>query len=201
MINLAYLAAAVLFILGLKGLSHPKTAVRGNLLGATGMLVAVIATFFYRDPTLTQTPLDAFVVIAAAVAVGTVIGMVLAVRIQMTAMPQMVALLNGFGGGASVLVAGAALVDGHTQATLVMMIATGASGRNWASYGGSVDIAADAPEWQRRLITDPQTSGGLLIACDPAAVAEVQAVLRAEQGEEGSIIGRLRTGAPRLAVS
>jgi selenide,water dikinase len=79
-------------------------------------------------------------------------------------------------------------------------IATGASGRNWASYGGSVDLAADAPEWQRRLITDPQTSGGLLIACDPAAVAEVQAVLRAEQGEEGRIIGRLRTGAPRLAV-
>jgi NAD(P) transhydrogenase subunit beta len=128
MINLAYLAAAVLFILGLKGLSHPKTAVRGNLLGAAGMLVAVIATFFYRDPTITETPLDAFVVIAAAVAVGGVIGAVLALRIQMTAMPQMVALLNGFGGGASVLVAGAALVDGHTQATLVMMIATGASG-------------------------------------------------------------------------
>jgi NAD(P) transhydrogenase subunit beta len=128
MINLAYLAAAVLFILGLKGLSHPRTAVRGNLLGATGMLVAVIATFFYRDPTLTQTPLDAFVVIAAAVAVGAVIGGVLALRIQMTAMPQMVALLNGFGGGASVLVAGAALVDGHTEATIVMMIATGVSG-------------------------------------------------------------------------
>jgi NAD(P) transhydrogenase subunit beta len=128
MINLAYLAAAVLFILGLKGLSHPRTAGRGNLLGATGMLVAVIATFFYRDPTLTQTPLDAFVVIAAAVAVGAVIGGVLALRIQMTAMPQMVALLNGFGGGASVLVAGAALVDGHTEATIVMMIATGVSG-------------------------------------------------------------------------
>jgi NAD(P) transhydrogenase subunit beta len=128
MINLAYLAAAVLFILGLKGLSHPRTAVRGNLLGATGMLVAVIATFFYRDPTLTQTPLDAFLVIAAAVAVGAVIGGVLALRIQMTAMPQMVALLNGFGGGASVLVAGAALVDGHTEATVVMMIATGVSG-------------------------------------------------------------------------
>lgn len=79
-------------------------------------------------------------------------------------------------------------------------IATGASGRNWASYGGSVDIAAETPEWQRNLITDPQTSGGLLIACDPAAVAEVQAVLRAEQGEEGRIIGRLPTGAPRLAV-
>jgi NAD(P) transhydrogenase subunit beta len=128
MINLAYLAAAVLFILGLKGLSHPKTAVRGNLLGATGMLVAVIATFLYRDPTITETPLDAFAIIAAAVAVGGVIGAVLALRIQMTAMPQMVALLNGFGGGASVLVAGAALVDGHTQATVVMMIATGASG-------------------------------------------------------------------------
>jgi selenide,water dikinase len=79
-------------------------------------------------------------------------------------------------------------------------VATGASARNWASYGAGVELAGEAPEWQRRLLTDPQTSGGLLIACDPVAVAEVQAVLRAEQGEDGRLIGRLHAGAPRLVI-
>jgi len=98
----AYLAAAVLFILGLHGLSSPRTAPRGNLLAAVGMLIAVIATL-HKD-------MD-FAVILAGIVVGTGIGAVLAVRIQMTAMPQMVALLNGFGGVASVLVASAELLN------------------------------------------------------------------------------------------
>ena len=109
LINLAYLASAVLFILALKGLSHPRTAVRGNLLGAVGMLVAILATFVERDVIAGGT--EAFVKILIAMLVGSVIGAILASRIQMTAMPQMVALLNGFGGGASALVAGAALTD------------------------------------------------------------------------------------------
>ncbi len=79
-------------------------------------------------------------------------------------------------------------------------VATGASGRNWASYGEGVELAADAPEWQRKLITDPQTSGGLLIACAPEAVDEVIATVRAEQGCEAKAIGRMRAGAPRLSV-
>jgi NAD(P) transhydrogenase subunit beta len=126
LINLFYLASSVLFILGLKGLSHPRTAVRGNLLGAFGMLLAVIATFLYRDP-LGNSPAQAFGMILAAVLVGSVLGALLALRIQMTAMPQMVALLNGFGGGASVLVAGAALID-LRETTLIVMGATAASG-------------------------------------------------------------------------
>jgi NAD(P) transhydrogenase subunit beta len=127
LINLAYLAAAVLFILALKGLSHPRTAVRGNLLGALGMLVAILATFADRNVLGGGT--EAFVKILAAMAVGGAIGAVLATRIQMTAMPQMVALLNGFGGGASALVAGAALADvqGHAP-TATFLIATGISG-------------------------------------------------------------------------
>jgi NAD(P) transhydrogenase subunit beta len=126
LINLFYLASSVLFILGLKGLSHPRTAVRGNLLGAFGMLLAVIATFLYRDP-LGNSPAQAFGMILAAVLVGSVLGALLALRIQMTAMPQMVALLNGFGGGASVLVAGAALID-LRETTRIVMGATAASG-------------------------------------------------------------------------
>jgi NAD(P) transhydrogenase subunit beta len=103
LIGLAYLVAAVLFILGLKGLTHPRTAVRGNLLGASGMLLAVVVTLLARE-------IVGFWLIGAGLVIGAAVGGVLAVKIQMTAMPQLVALFNGFGGGASVLVAGAELV-------------------------------------------------------------------------------------------
>jgi NAD(P) transhydrogenase subunit beta len=101
-VNLAYLVAAVLFIWGLKGLTHPRTAVRGNLLGASGMLLAAVVT-------LVHVGLDYRVIIAGLV-VGGLIGAVAAIKVQMTGMPQMVALFNGFGGVASVLVAGATLM-------------------------------------------------------------------------------------------
>ena len=102
LIDLTYLLAAVLFILGLKGLTHPRTAVRGNLLGAIAMLLAVVVTLLDKQ-------VIRYEWIVAGLAVGTIIGVILAVMIQMTAMPQLVAMFNGFGGGASVLVAGAAL--------------------------------------------------------------------------------------------
>jgi len=111
LIQLAYLAAAVLFALGLHNLSSPRTAPRGNLMAAVGMLIAVVATL------LMQGVVD-FVVILAGVVVGSAIGAVVALRIQMTAMPQMVALLNGFGGAASVLVAAAELLDYERSGTV-----------------------------------------------------------------------------------
>ena len=80
-------------------------------------------------------------------------------------------------------------------------VATGASTRNWASYGASVDLPADAPEWQRKLVTDPQTSGGLLIACAPEAVEAVQAAIKTEQGETGTIVGEMKAGAARVVVA
>ena len=79
-------------------------------------------------------------------------------------------------------------------------IATGASTRNWASYGADVVIAADAPEWQRKLVTDPQTSGGLLIACSGQALEAVQAAISDTQGEPGTVIGRMLAGPPKLKV-
>jgi NAD(P) transhydrogenase subunit beta len=106
-VNLGYLAAAVLFILTFKGLSHPRTAVRANILGAIGMLIAVVATFLL----LGGEGAAGYGVILGGMVVGGVIGALLALKIRMTAMPQMVALLNGFGGAASVLVAGAALLE------------------------------------------------------------------------------------------
>ena len=102
--SVAYLVAAVLFILGLKGLARPRTAPRGNQLGASGMLIAILATLLDRS-------IVDFRVLLAGLVVGSAIGVVLAVRVQMTGMPQLVALFNGFGGGASVLVAGASFLQ------------------------------------------------------------------------------------------
>jgi NAD(P) transhydrogenase subunit beta len=104
LIQFAYLVAASLFILGLHNLGSPRTAPRGNAMAAVGMLIAIVATL------LVQGVVD-YVVILAGIVVGSAIGAVLALRIQMTAMPQMVALLNGFGGAASALVASAELLS------------------------------------------------------------------------------------------
>ena len=101
--NLGYLIAAILFILGIKGMTHPRTAVRGNQLGALGMLIAVIVTLF-----LTGNISWATVIIGMLV--GTAGGVWLANTVQMTQMPQLVALFNGVGGIASVLVAAAELL-------------------------------------------------------------------------------------------
>ncbi|MCL0044445.1 NAD(P)(+) transhydrogenase (Re/Si-specific) subunit beta [Dehalococcoidia bacterium] len=103
-IDLFYLIAAVLFIFGLKGLSSPRTAVRGNLLGSFGMLLAIIVT-------LLDHRIVSFEVIVAGVVAGGLVGAVLAYRISMNAMPQLVAVFNGFGGGASALAVGAALEE------------------------------------------------------------------------------------------
>jgi NAD(P) transhydrogenase subunit beta len=124
LINLAYLVGSVLFILGLKGLGHPRTAVRGNMLGSLGMLIAIVATLLDRG-------IVSYWVIAAGIFVGAVIGAVLALKIAMTDMPQMVALLNGFGGVASAVVAGAALIQavgGDVAPSTQLTVATAVSG-------------------------------------------------------------------------
>ena len=100
--NLFYLFSAILFILGIKGMTHPRTAVRGNLFGSMGMLVAIVVTLLDKE-------IVGWGWIAAGLLLGSAVGAVLAARVKMTSMPEMVALLNGFGGLASTLVAGAAL--------------------------------------------------------------------------------------------
>ena len=95
---IAYLVSGVLFIFGLKGLTSPATARRGNYLAISGMVIAVAATL--ANPQVTS-----FGFIWIAVAIGAVIGVVLALKIKMTAMPQLVALLHSFVGLAAVLVA------------------------------------------------------------------------------------------------
>ncbi len=115
-----YLIAAVTFIFGLKGLSGPTTAQLGNRVAAAGMLAAVIATFLERQVAA------AWVLVLPAIAIGTVIGFVGARQVPMTAMPQMVAIFNGAGGGAAALVS-----------TLEYLRATGAGG---ASVGEVIAI-------------------------------------------------------------
>jgi len=97
-IQLSYLVASALFIIGLKKLGSPATARRGNLLAAIGMLVAIVATL------LDQQVLN-YEMILVGLAIGSLLGAIMAKKVEMTAMPQMVGLLNGLGGGASTLIA------------------------------------------------------------------------------------------------
>jgi len=97
-INFTYLVAAVLLIVGIRRLSAPPTARSGNVIAAVGMTIAIVFTFLDRD-------IDDYWLIAAGMTVGTVVGVASARLVKMTAIPQMVALFNGVGGGAAALVA------------------------------------------------------------------------------------------------
>jgi selenide,water dikinase len=78
---------------------------------------------------------------------------------------------------------------------------TGASARNWTAYGDEVSLAPAISQMQRVLLTDPQTSGGLLVACEPAAVDDVLAVFRAEGFDSAAVVGRFESGPPRVRVA
>ena len=141
-VSLGYLLSAALFIFGLKKLGHPRTAPFGNQLGALGMLVAVLTTVLSM-----QLAGDAeWVLIGAGIALGSLIGYVMAVRVEMTGMPELVALFNGFGGAASALVALSEIqkyIDGGTIPTglelTVTMVAAGLSALvGWMTLTGSL---------------------------------------------------------------
>ncbi len=124
LINIVYLVSAMLFIFGLKGLAHPRTAIRGNLMGAIGMFLAIVATLLIKE-------IISYELIIAGFIIGAVIGTILALKVKMTAMPQMVGLLNGFGGGASALVGGAAFIEAIITGQIItnqLTISTALSG-------------------------------------------------------------------------
>jgi selenide,water dikinase len=79
--------------------------------------------------------------------------------------------------------------------------ATGAAARNWTSYGAEVNLPDDFPEWQRKLLCDPQTSGGLLVACAPAAVDKVLAAFHADGFAAACVIGQMTAGAAQVSVA
>ncbi|MCH2349816.1 MAG: NAD(P)(+) transhydrogenase (Re/Si-specific) subunit beta, partial [Candidatus Poseidoniales archaeon] len=100
--DIGYLVSASLFIFGIKRLSSPKTAPSGNRLGAYGMMLAVTVTLVRME---TESPgIIGWELVVGGLALGAVIGAIMATKVQMTGMPEMVALFNGFGGGASALV-------------------------------------------------------------------------------------------------
>ena len=103
-LQLTYLVAGILFIQGLRDMTHPRTATRGNLISSGGMFLAVIVTVLWFE-------ILSPIVLAAGLLVGGAVGAFLAVSVETTEMPQLVGLFNGFGGGASAVVAGAELID------------------------------------------------------------------------------------------
>lgn len=84
---------------------------------------------------------------------------------------------------------------------LTQGFATGASDRNWASYRDMITMPRDAPEWHRKILTDPQTSGGLLVACDPASAPAVLEVFRQQGFKHACRIGELASGEPQVVVN
>ncbi len=122
-INLAYLAASMLFIVAFKLMTGPRTAVKGNYLGAAGMAIALAAACCEGPVVarLSSAGAGNLVLLAIAAAIGSAIGAVMAIKYPMTGMPQMVALLNGFGGAASALVAGAELWNATSAAKAAAM--------------------------------------------------------------------------------
>lgn len=132
-LEITYIIASVLFVIGLKMLSHPLTARRGNTLAAFGMGFAIIATILFH--TKDGEPIGNIPLILAAIAIGTVIGWVIAKRVKMTAMPQLVSFFNGMGGAAAALIsimefphvspeliAKTGMANGHVLAILLGLI-------------------------------------------------------------------------------
>ena len=168
--QLTYLACAVAFILALKGLSGPRTARTGNLIGAAAAVVACALPFFYIDG------MDNVPLILVAIAVGTVGGVYGARKVQMTQMPQMVALFNGVGGGAAALVAllelevvvdtGAAdAVGWFVLAATAFTVVVGS-----VSFAGSVVTFA---KLQELMTSRPVVFPGLAVAFGGALLAAV----------------------------
>ena len=123
--NIFYVLASVLFILGIKKLSHPRTARNGNMIAFIGMMIAIVATLIAKH----EIEID-FQLIAIGIVVGIIIGATFAIKVEMTQMPQMVAIFNGFGGGASALVSAAEFlktseITTFTLGTIVLSIFVG----------------------------------------------------------------------------
>ena len=168
-ITLAYLLAAALFIFGLRMLSHPRTARQGNWLSSVGMLIAIVVTLADRE-------IVSYTTIIAGLVVGSAIGWILAVRVQMTAMPQMVGMLNGFGGLASGLVALAeyirVYIDPNRDPRLDVLIAIGLSALiGMVTFTGSMTAFGKLQGWKIR--GKPLSNPLLLPHHHPINIAQV----------------------------
>ncbi|MGW9413908.1 NAD(P)(+) transhydrogenase (Re/Si-specific) subunit beta [Arthrobacter cupressi] len=174
---LLYLASAVCFILALKGLNSPRTARQGNLVGAFGAVIAVVAVFL-------SVHLENIPWIVGAIAVGSAVAAPVARRVKMTQMPQLVALFNGVGGGAAALVALLELThseDGWVRVAVVFTLLVGA-----VSFAGSAITFA---KLQELMTTRPVVFPGLPIVMSLVLLAAV-----------GTGAGVVLSGSQALAV-
>ena len=173
-VQLSYLVAAVLFILALKSMSSPRTARTGVLLGAAGALIATVVLFF------SGIELMNLALILIVLAVGSVVGLVAARRVKMTAMPQLVALFNGVGGGAAGLIAVVEylVVGSDDLLFLIFTVATVIIGS--VAFSGSVvtylklqELMTTRPvviplgKWITILVAAATVVGGVLMVVDP----------------------------------
>lgn len=122
-LEISYLVSAVLFVIGLKLLSHPQSARNGNLWAAVGMMLSIITTIiFHKDDQGNGIPLANVVVILIVISLSAVVGTIMARKVKMTAMPQMVSFFNATGGAASALVAFIEFSNPLNQAVLVTLL-------------------------------------------------------------------------------
>ena len=108
-------------------------------------------------------------------------------------------ICRGSGLGATIEFAKLPIIDGVLELAKQGYI-TGASGRNWSGYGGDINLATQYGDLERNLLTDPQTSGGLLVACVPGAVEQVLAIFATEGFTEAKVIGEMTTGEIKVAI-
>ncbi|MFK5974399.1 MAG: NAD(P)(+) transhydrogenase (Re/Si-specific) subunit beta [Flavobacteriaceae bacterium] len=153
LLNCIYLIATITFIVGLKKLGHPQTAKRGNLVAAAGMGLAIVGTIFINE--LEIQPLI-YILIGLAILIGSIIGWLIAIKVEMTKMPELVSLFNGFGGASAALIGlveyGKNIGD-YTQATIIVSgVVIGAitfSGSliAWAKLNGSLKSVVKIPKY------------------------------------------------------
>ncbi len=143
-LSIIYLIATVTFVIGLKMLGHPETAKKGNLIAAVGMILAIIGTIFLHD---FEVPSINYILIGAALLVGTIIGWFIAIKVEMTKMPELVSLFNGFGGASAMLIGlveySNTIGDAMQTSTVIAAIAIGSitftgSLIAWAKLNGSM---------------------------------------------------------------
>lgn len=149
-INATYVVCAVLFILGLKLLGHPSTARKGNMLSALGMLIAIMVTLL--DQGIIQ-----YELIVVAMIAGGAVGLLIAKKIELTQMPEMVSLLNGIGGLASLLIAFAIVKSGASLETYLLVITLVAIAIGGITFSGSVIAWAKLSGKISRLVSSGST--------------------------------------------
>ncbi|MEX1356993.1 MAG: NAD(P)(+) transhydrogenase (Re/Si-specific) subunit beta [Gaiellaceae bacterium] len=181
-VSAAYAAAAVLFIVGIRMLSSPRTARRGNWISAVGMLIAV-------GFTLTLAEIDDYLFVAAGLAIGAVLGVPAARLVKMTAMPQMVALLNGLGGGAAALVAtaeffrfagaaGSAPADTVVAAIFAALLGPLTFSGSMIAWGKLQEVLPGRPVvFRGQQLANAAVFGAAVVLAALAAVAENKAML------------------------